>query len=927
MKGSLSKLMFIVLGTFLFLVATLTVLVHTATANSHDTDFEPPPLQQYIPELDTDEPTPIITDPGNQHWVSISGDCIAYRDENGGVFLHNLTTSETITVTDKQDEVRKVVISQGIVVWRSEGTSDGKQGLWGYYNPDCNDAGVFGDDELGPFYIVSRAMTQAPAISGEMVTFDTWAPVGAWYIAMVELDKDDNGIPDATETGYDPADGSIIVRLSCCGHGPNGFFEQRLSDVYWDNDYKIACWAVTSSFDVPTALTCNNLHHYQEPKPFEFRFRVNNDTNIAPYNFDGIISIHRDLVVWTGSREPTISGFDLYIADLDIDDDKILNHEDPDFNPDTKTVFTLVNMPWDQTEPDIDWPFVVWTENRHGNQKDIYAYDLSLDSNNNGIPNWQDPTRNCQDQAEFSVLLQSGDQSGPEISGNQVVWIDQRNGETDIYGSGLSPVVYQPRIPFAGSPEEKARHWLEVQTVRFLQENQIPGYTGAPPPPTVIRYKSFMREDDPTEYVIQTEYKPITGSYVVSYDTCRFGTPDQKRFLGRYGRGFIYDQGLAMIAHTLGSQFTEAEEIGRYVSSFQNTDALTYTTSNGFGFSFNGQGYWGEKDNFYDVNYLRAGANGWLGYGYLLYSHHASDTQFIDVMTTTADYILAHQILDETDERYGLFTGGYGRWFENIFFEQNIQWISVEHNIDIYFFLRDLGLWLNSLDIDGNRYLDAADLLKAHLGQMWNEGKGRLDRGLNDDTDVLDAASWGSMYWSAIGDLEKAELSLIYADEAYKTTLVVSDTVHNTPQLEIWGYQPQTGNVDEEDWTDHHLIWSEGSLGVAMANLKLGHDLIDECNEPYGQFYINRAEEIMTQMTMLQTLDPEGGLLYAINPSEVFTDFIRTPSAAGTTWFLMTAEAINSQDARDAFWGPDIDRTIICPPPKNRVYLPITSRN
>ena len=61
--------------------------------------------------------------------------------------------------------------------------------------------------------------------------------------------------------------------------------------------------------------------------------------------------------------------------------------------------------------------------------------------------------------------------------------------------------------------------------------------------------------------------------------------------------------------------------------------------------------------------------------------------------------------------------------------------------------------------------------------------------------DALDAASWGAMYWLAIGDLERAERSLVHADLAYSNTVAVS------PTLSIWGYKPYSGTAEGFDWS------------------------------------------------------------------------------------------------------------------------------
>jgi hypothetical protein len=425
----------------------------------------------------------------------------------------------------------------------------------------------------------------------------------------------------------------------------------------------------------------------------------------------------------------------------------------------------------------------------------------------------------------------------------------------------------------------------------------------------ITRYKSFTQMG--VEQVRRAWYSPTVGSYVVGYDYCYYGTPDQKRYLGRFGRGFTYDQALVLIARTMLSQPVQAEDLGRYVSNFQNSGQLTTTTAGSFGFSFNGQGFWGEKDNFYDMDYLRIGANAWFGYGLLFYRRLYSDPQFMSVITRTADYILDHQVLDHEatsptqDLRYGLFKGGFGNWITQTgeFTDTHIEWVATEHNIDVYFFLRDLGLMTGD-----DRYTAAANLLRANIPKLWDETKGRLNQGMvltNTSTtptvtlntgDALDAASWGAMYWLAVGDREKAERSLEYADHAYRNTVTISNSGMISPAISVWGYKAYSGTAD--------VVWSEGSLGVAMAYLKLGHALLD-CGDPRGHTYIQKAKDIVAEMEKLQEVDPQGGVLYAVSSHDTVTDFPSAPSAAGTTWLLMVQQAIEDETLRDAFWGRD----------------------
>lgn len=884
------------LGISLLFAMLMALNVFHPVQGAEGSLIPPSPMRQNAPP----DVFPVITATDSQYQGSISGDCIAYRGQEGGVYLHNLTTGETLTITDKPDEVRKVTISQGVVVWRSE--RSGEQGLWGYYNPQCSDAGPFTATEvITPFYILNRGYSHAVEISDEMIVYMAWTPAGMWYTAMIELDANNNGVPDAVEPGYDPTADDIWHRLSCCAHWPHGY-AQTLPVIYWDEDYKVACWYNNAWGD---HIDCYDLSHdddhdglldWQEtaPSPWSGQYRVVTDTTLA-FDWQGILAVHRDLLVWSDACDAGYCGNSIHILDLDLDDDHILDRYDEDMTATGPSQFVLPRWPWRHEYPEIWQPYVVWSDRG----QDIYAYDLNLDTGSDGIPNWKDIDRPVADPAEFRITLDLRAQSEPAIWGNTVIWEDARYGDWDIYGATLTP-----RVPVSRAVEDQASYWLDQQTVVFPTIADIPGYIAVSG--MITRYKSFTCTA--SEYVRRAWYSPSIGSYVIGYDYCHYGTLDQKNSMARLGRGFTYDQGLALIARTMTAQTEQADSLASYVSSFQNDGQLPTTPIGSFGFSFNGMGYGGEKDSFYDMDYLRLGANAWLGYGLLFYSLQSADLRYLATITRTADYILSHQIITPTDPRYGLFTGGTGRWIANtdVFTDEAIGWVATEHNIDIYFFLRDLGRMTGE-----QRYSDAAELLRDNMTKLWDEAKGRLNQGMNitgtlNTGDALDAASWGAIYWTARGELTKAKRSLAYADIVYSNTVTISNVGDLSDALTLWGYKLYTGTAEPEDidWPATDVVWSEGSLGVAMAALKLGYALLEE-GDLRGHIYIQKAQLILDEMEKLQTVDANGGLLYAVSPITTLTDFPQAPSVAGTAWFLMVQRATADRALRDAFWGSD----------------------
>jgi hypothetical protein len=180
------------------------------------------------------------------------------------------------------------------------------------------------------------------------------------------------------------------------------------------------------------------------------------------------------------------------------------------------------------------------------------------------------------------------------------------------------------------------------------------------------------------------------------------------------------------------------------------------------------------------------------------------------------------------------------------------------------------------------KYSAAADTIReAMLIWLWNEDKGRFARGFNqgqtDETDALDAASWGAMFLTAACEKDKTRQSINFAQSNYSSAVG-----------EVSGSKPHAGMADGVNWDKIDIVWSEGSLGVAMSYLKMGDNMS-----------LQQAYNTLAQMAKLQ--DPAGGLFYAWHDEpQPVPDFPEVPSVAGTGWYIMTVRAIEDTDT---FWG------------------------
>jgi len=117
-------------------------------------------------------------------------------------------------------------------------------------------------------------------------------------------------------------------------------------------------------------------------------------------------------------------------------------------------VYPLCTAPGPQYAPRISGNLVVWEDWRDGNQADLYLYDLSVDSDGDGIPNWKEAVRPNPDPAERRLTTTtdwSQCEGYPDISGRTVLYCDYSSytgpGANVIIGSlNVDSLVQTPVI-------------------------------------------------------------------------------------------------------------------------------------------------------------------------------------------------------------------------------------------------------------------------------------------------------------------------------------------------------------------------------------------------------------------------------------------------------------------------------------------------
>ena len=363
------------------------------------------------------------------------------------------------------------------------------------------------------------------------------------------------------------------------------------------------------------------------------------------------------------------------------------------------------------------------------------------------------------------------------------------------------------------------------------------------------------------------------------------------------GRAYIYDSALAAIAFTMTDRYREAEDVLFALSRQLRDDGSLW-------FGVNLHNDWPSEEGHGGAT-VRSGASAWAGYAatYYLRKRLAEDPGFdmtdringriLFFAEKTAGHLLALQITDSGDPRYGMVTGGMGTYtleadesgeVVSIYGDTQIGWVSTEHNIDAYFLFKDLA------ELTGDeRYRRGFRMVEEGLLTLWDGDRSQLIQGIKKDgrRDTvlpLDTSSWGSMFFRAAGHTGLAHTALDVTVDRFR----VDSTGRYRPYAgdELYlddGVSRAYFGDPDITWNDIDITWPEGALGVAAALIK--GDRIDHALE-----IIRSAAE----------LSVDGGIRYA--SLEVPHQFSTYPSAASTGWMVIAVEGLLDPVDGGLFW-------------------------
>ena len=342
-----------------------------------------------------------------------------------------------------------------------------------------------------------------------------------------------------------------------------------------------------------------------------------------------------------------------------------------------------------------------------------------------------------------------------------------------------------------------------------------------------------------------TGIQPIPGreGLLVSY---AIPPADPLAFL--IGRSWTYDDAAAAIGFLLQGR---PDSVRTVLTTLQG---LMFLDGN-LGFSYQ------VNSSFVDSR-VRTGTLAWVGYAFALYQRVTGDAAFQSSAEKIAVYLRTLQLPS------GSMKGG-----------PDVAWVSTEHNIDAYFFFRELSRVTGNASYSATAGQIKSSLLTNHW--VKTRSGGNFLQGLNDPTPSLDANSWGAIFLWAVGRSTEAGQALNYVESNFRDMEAIAGS-----STRIAGYSPDTRK---------RTIWLEGTAGVATAYQRVGN--------------LAKTDSILDNVYKLQTTWQSqgrwhGALPYAMprytnSSGDTFSDL---ESVASTGWLLITL-AVRNGEGR--FWDHD----------------------
>lgn len=305
------------------------------------------------------------------------------------------------------------------------------------------------------------------------------------------------------------------------------------------------------------------------------------------------------------------------------------------------------------------------------------------------------------------------------------------------------------------------------------------------------------------------------------------------------GRSWTYDNAVGAIALLLQGQAESAREVLVSLQGLMAPDGSLKAS-----YQVDSSGAYGP---------VRTGHMAWVGYAMALYQTQTGDKSFQASAEKIGAYLKTLQLSS------GSLKGG-----------SDVNWVSTEHNIDAYFFYRELYRATRKSAYKSTASQIERSLLRNHW--TGSSSSGHFLQGINDPTPALDANSWGAIFLAAIGKKSQANTALTYVENTFKNT----QTVNGTP---VTGYSPDAAK---------RTVWVEGTAGVSAAYVRVG-------KAAQGQSIL----DAVASLEFLSGAFPYASPRYVNSDGDTFSDL---ESVASTGWREISLHLLAGSSA---FWDAD----------------------
>lgn len=275
-----------------------------------------------------------------------------------------------------------------------------------------------------------------------------------------------------------------------------------------------------------------------------------------------------------------------------------------------------------------------------------------------------------------------------------------------------------------------------------------------------------------------------------------------------------------------------------------------------------------KTDTLVSSSPYRSGTAAWVAEAFALYQLLTGDDSYLTVLAGIAKWL---QSMLAASGSNNCVVGG-----------PDVSWCSTEHNIDSFFALHVTAFLTSDSTFD-----DSASTIAATLGSsLWNSAQERFKQGVDDDYRALDCQSWGSIWLMSDHEQSIDSNARVTSALSFAESTFWNHQISDISGEIVGGYGPY---ADASNSFQANCVWSEGTMGVALAYLRAGQTA--------------KTRQLVHQMGAITTND--GSLLYAAtetivdNAGDVFYPY---PSVAGTGWLALVCAP-----KQEVFWAMSSD--------------------